>query len=219
MHGSRSINCPGILDTDAILFSPQGFGPARNIVAFTGGDITCCPEFYEECARHIKAQTRLWVLIETNGYGLTPYNLGRLQASGVDAFWLDIKAHDAEKHKWLTGCSNEHILRLPEEILKLGFTLEVLSLYIPNLVESDELEKIARDLAEIDPAIPFTILAFFPEHQMMDFRSPNTREMVEAYQKVKSTGLERVRLGNLGIFVKNDEDWDYLAANIDMSAL
>jgi pyruvate-formate lyase-activating enzyme len=53
----------------------------------------------------------------------------------VDAFWLDIKAHDAEKHKWLTGSSNVHILRLPEEILKRGFTLEVLSLYIPNLIE------------------------------------------------------------------------------------
>jgi pyruvate-formate lyase-activating enzyme len=110
-RGLRSSSCPGILNKEAILSSPQGFGPARNIVAFTGGDITCCPEFYEECARLIKTQTNLWVLIETNGYGLTSQNLSRLQASGVDAFWLDIKAHDAEKHKWLTGCSNEHILR------------------------------------------------------------------------------------------------------------
>jgi pyruvate formate lyase activating enzyme len=136
----------------------------------------------------------------------------------VDAFWLDIKAHDAEKHKWLTGCSNEHILRLPEEILKRGFTLEVLSLYIPNLVESEELERIARNLSEVDPVIPFTILAFFPEHQMKDFRRPNTKEMVDAYRNAKSAGLKRIRLGNLGIFVHNDEDRDYLMANIDLSA-
>jgi len=218
-RGWRSSTCPGILDSEAILFSPQGFGPARNIVAFTGGDVTCCPEFYEECARLIKTQTNLWVLIETNGYGLTSQNLSRLHASGVDAFWLDIKAHDTEKHKWLTGCSNEHILRLPEEILKLGFTLEVLSLYIPDLIESEELEKIARDISGVDPTIPFTILAFFPEHQMKDFRKPNTKEMVEAYRKVKSTGLERIRLGNLGVFVQNDEDREYLMANINMSAL
>ena len=218
-RGWRSSSCPGILDTKAILVSPQGFGPARNIVAFTGGDLTCCPEFYKECARLIKTQTSLWVLIETNGYGLTPQNLDRLQASGVDAFWLDIKAHDEKKHKWLTGCSNEHILRLPEEILKRGFTLEVLSLYIPNLVESDELERIAQDLSEVDPAIPFTILAFFPEHRMKDFRRPNTKEMVEAYTKVKSTGLKNIRLGNLGVFIHNDEDRDYLMAKIDISAL
>jgi pyruvate-formate lyase-activating enzyme len=132
---------------------------------------------------------------------------------------LDIKAHDAEKHKWLTGCSNAHILRLPEKILKRGFTLEVLSLYIPNLVESDELERTARVLSAVDPAIPFTILAFFPEYQMKDFRRPHTKEIVEAYKKVQSTGLQNIRLGNLGVIIHNDEDMDYLMANIDMSAL
>ena len=66
---------------------------------------------------------------------------------------------------------------------------------------------------------PFSILAFFPEHQMKDFRRPNAKEMVEAYRNVKSTGLKRIRLGNLGVFVHNDEDRDYLMANIDMGAL
>jgi pyruvate-formate lyase-activating enzyme len=215
----RSKACPGVLDKEDILLSPQGFGPARNIVGFTGGDLTCCPEFYEECAHLIKSHTNLWVLIETNGYGLTLQNLDLLKASGVDAFWLDIKAYDAEKHKWLTGCSNDYILGLPEEILKRGFTLEVLSLYIPGLVESDELERIARDLSGVDPAIPFTILAFFPEHKMKDFRSPTTREMVEAYKKVRSAGLKKIRLGNLGVFVRNKKDRDFLKANVDGGAL
>jgi pyruvate-formate lyase-activating enzyme len=218
-HGMQSGNCPGVLEPEAMLLSPQGFGPARNIVAFTGGDITCCPEFYEECTRLIKAQTKLWVLVETNGYGLTTANLDRLEACGVDAFWLDIKAHDSEKHKWLTGCSNEHILKLPREILKRGFVLEVLSLYIPGLVESDELERIAQDLAAIDPATPFTILAFFPEHQMQAFRGPNAQEMVAAYRKVQSAGMQNIRLGNLGVFVCNDKDREYLMANTDMQAV
>jgi pyruvate-formate lyase-activating enzyme len=218
-HGGRSSTCPGVLNREAILLSPQGFGPARNTVAFTGGDLTCCPEFYEECTRLIRAQAHLWVMIETNGYGLTLENLDRLEASGMDSFWLDIKAYDAKKHKWLTGCSNVHILRLPEEILKRGFTLEVLSLYIPNLIESDELERIARDLAAVDPAIPFTILAFFPEYRMKDFRSPNTKEMVDAYRRVQSTGLKNIRLGNQGVFVRNDKDRDYLMANIEMKAI
>jgi pyruvate formate lyase activating enzyme len=94
-----------------------------------------------------------------------------------------------------------------------------LSLYIPDLVEGDELEKIARDISEVDPAIPFTILAFFPEHQMKNYRSPNTKEMFDAYRKVKSNGLKNIRLGNLGVFIHNDKDRDYLMANIDMSAL
>jgi pyruvate-formate lyase-activating enzyme len=206
------------LEVDAILMSPQGFGPARNIAAFTGGDVVCCPDFYGECARLIKEYTDLWVLIETNGYGLTPRNLDTLRASGVDAFWLDIKAHDAERHKWLTGSTNMHILKLPERILKLGFTLEVLSLFIPNLVDADELEMIASDLSAVDPSIPFTILAFFPEYRMKNSRAPTTEEMVEAYARVRSTGLNRVRLGNLGVFVRSERDQKLLIDHVDKGA-
>ena len=210
--------CPGVLEPDQIVLSPQGFGPARNIVAFTGGDITCCPEFYAECARLIKKQTKLWVLIETNGYGLTPQNLDCLEESGVDAFWLDIKAFDAEKHKWLTGCTNEHILKLPQEIIRREFVLEVLSLYIPTLVEADDLEHIARILAAVDADIPYTILAFFPEYRMKDFARPSVAEMVEAYQRVKAVGLTHVRLGNLGVFARSEADRAFLMENVEPGA-
>jgi len=203
----RSSTCPGLLSPGDIVLSPQGFGPARNIVGFTGGDICCKPDYYAECARLIKEKTELWVLIETNGYGLTPENLNLLKEAGVDSFWLDIKAFDDETHTWLTGCSNRGILALPEEMLKRGFVLEVLSLYIPNVVETPQLREIGRLLSRLEQNIPFTILAFFPENQMQDFRHPTTREMVEAFLEVKATGLKKVRLGNTGVFAKGDEDY------------
>lgn len=217
-HGERSRICPGVLDPQSILLSPQGFGPARNIVAFTGGDLTCCPEFYGECAGLIKDQTRLWLLIETNGYGLTPQNLDYFSESGVDAFWLDIKAHDPEKHRWLTGCANDRILKLPEEIIRRAFVLEVLSLFIPGLVETDELKEIAKGLKAVDPAIPFTILAFFPEHQMKGYRSPTVVEMTEAYEAVMSVGLKNTRLGNIGVCARTERDLEYFAVHVDRGA-
>jgi pyruvate-formate lyase-activating enzyme len=54
VHLSRPENYPSI------------YRPGATIVAFTGGDVMCCPEFYGECARLIKANTDLWVLLETN---------------------------------------------------------------------------------------------------------------------------------------------------------
>ena len=218
LQGERPDSCPNVLSPESILLSPRGLGPARNIVAFTGGDITCRPEFYGECARLVKTHTKLWLLIETNGYGLTHQNLDYLRKSGVDAFWLDIKAFDPEKHKWLTGCTNEHILKLPEEMTKRDFVLEVLSLYIPNLVETDQLVNIAQLLQKADPDIPFTILAFFPEHQMKDFRSPNVEEIVDAYQEVKSVGLKNIRLGNVGVFARTEKDQTYLVSHVDKGA-
>jgi pyruvate-formate lyase-activating enzyme len=219
LRGENPASCPGILYPDRIVYSPQGFGPARNIAAFTGGDLACRPEFYGECSRLIKSRTRLRVLVETNGFGLTPRNLDFLLDSGVDSFWLDIKAHDPGKHRWLTGCSNENILQLPEEMTRRGFVLEVLSLYIPGLVEGDELERIAGLLARTDPAIPFTILAFFPEYRMMNHRSPTVEEMAGAWEGVRAAGLTRVRLGNLGVFARTGEDREYLASRVDGDAL
>jgi len=210
IQGRPSDRCPKKLASEQILLSPQGFGPARNIIAFTGGDLTCCPEFYAQCAALIKAHTRLWTLIETNGYGLTVENLDLFKNNGVDAFWLDIKAWDSQTHKWLTGCTNRHILELPSRILQRGFVLEVLSLYIPKVVESDQLENIAHHLAAVNTLIPFTILAFFPEHRMNNYRSPTVSEMIIAYEKVKAAGLQNVRLGNLGVFIKTKDDRNLL---------
>lgn len=218
MRGRPFPSCPGVLSPESIVLSPQGFGPARNIVSFTGGDVMCCPEFYGECARLIKAHTDLWILLETNGYGLTLRNLDYLQASGVDAFWLDIKAFDPEKHQWLTGCSNERILRLPEQILQRNFVLEVLSLYIPGVVEAEDLQNIAQLLAAVDRDIPFTILAFFPEHRMKNYRSPTVQEMVLAYRRVQAAGLKNIRLGNLGVFARKESDKIYLIENVNKTA-
>lgn len=154
IRGERGKLCPEKLTPEQILLSPQGFGPARNIVAFTGGDLACQPDWYCQVAEKIKnSNPDLWVLFETNGYGLTPVNLKLFKESGIDSFWLDIKAYDREIHKILTGVDNERILKLPEEILKWDFTLEVLSLYIPGWVETDQIRKIAMLLAKVDKRI------------------------------------------------------------------
>lgn len=202
--------CPGVLAPEQITLGPQGYGPARNIVAFTGGDLTCHPHFYAEFARQLKAETKLWLLIETNGWGLTPKNLDLLQKAGVDAFWLDIKAFDEKVHRWLTGCSNRWILKLPDEILRRGFVLEVLSLYIPGLVETNQLKQIAELLASACKDIPFTILAFFPAYKMAKFRAPNTEEMIDAYAAAGAAGLKNVHLGNLGVFARTQAEIEHV---------
>jgi len=213
----RSRDCPGVLEPNQVIPSPQGWGPARNIMGFTGGDLACQPEFYCWASEEIKGQSEdLLILLETNGYGLTPENLDRFNSSGIDAFWLDIKAHDDAIHRRLTGCSNERILKLPYEIKKRDFILEVLSLFIPGWVETDQIEKIAQILLKVDPQIPYTILAFFPEYQLDDVRSPTLKQMLEAYARVKDVGLKNVRLGNIGIFVRTEEELELLRKSTTM---
>jgi pyruvate formate lyase activating enzyme len=217
--GERHPLCPYKLSPNQVALSPQGYGPARNIVSFTGGDIACHAEFYAQATEKIKERCpNMHVLLETNGYGLTPTNLDILAEAGLDSFWLDIKTYDEATYKKLCGVSNEWILKLPAEIKERGFELEISSLYIPGWVELDQLEKIFQLVAQIDANIPFTILAFFPEYQLTQNPSPDMFQMLQAYFLAKDLGLKRVRVGNLGVFLKSESDIKLFTSLIEPDA-
>ncbi len=220
LYGVRSLSCPNKLSSDKIVLSPQGFGPARNIVAFTGGDIACRAEFYGEVSKKIKKKCKnLWILLETNGFGLTTSNLDLLQSSGLDSFWLDIKAYDKKIYKKLCGTSNKTVLSSVEKIIDRKFVLEILTVYIPNLVEIDQFKKIARLIVDIDENIPFHILAFFPEYKLKNFRTPTIDEILNTYKEVKKIGLKRVKVGNVGVFIKNDNEYERFIDTVGIEAI
>ncbi|MFW9994573.1 MAG: radical SAM protein [Candidatus Odinarchaeota archaeon] len=212
ISGERHPFCPKKLDTSQIVSSVQGFGPARNIAAFTGGDITCVPEYYAEAAMKIKeiSDSNLWVLVETNGYGLTDHNLDVLKEGGVDAFWLDIKAYSEETYQHLTGCSNQTVLNSVEKILERDFILEILTLYIPGFVETNQHQQIAEFISSFDNEIPTTLLAFFPAYQLAHTRGPTFFEMVASMTVMRDAGLKNLRIGNLGVFIKSDLELMFL---------
>ncbi|MEM2538605.1 MAG: radical SAM protein, partial [Candidatus Methanomethylicia archaeon] len=152
----------------------------------------------------------LWVLFETNGYGLTPENLDLFKEAGIDSFWLDIKAYDNDVHRRLTGASNEWILKLPAEIIDRGFTIEVSTVYIPGWVEGDQIHEIAKLLAQVDSDIPYAIIAFIPEYQLKSIPSPTYQQMIEAFELARDAGLRNVRLGNVGLFIKSMDEYEEL---------
>ena len=205
--GIRGDYCPNVLKPSQVILSPQGYGPARNIVSFTGGDMYCCYEFYVECFKSIKREfgDDLWIHIETNGYGLVPKVLEELVQAGLDSVWLDMKAYSKEIYHKLCGTDNEHILELPARIIDEGLTLEVVLLCIPELVGLNEISKFGELLSSVDKDIPIMLLAFFPEYKLRNLRPPALNEMVKAYEILRSYGLRRVKLGNVHVFCSHDE--------------
>ncbi|NVM37953.1 MAG: radical SAM protein [Candidatus Lokiarchaeota archaeon] len=220
LFNKRSPMCPNKVSKENIVLGPQGFGPARNIVAFTGGDIACQANFYVEVTKKIKQKCDdIWVLLESNGYGLTPKNLDLFQKAGLDSFWLDIKAYDEEIYKRLCGTSNKTVLDSPKEIIKRNFVLEILTVYIPNLIEVDQFEKIAQLIFEIDENIPFHILAFFPKYKLESYRSPTLDEILETYKVIKRVGLKKIQIGNIGVFARTDEEMKRLINTVGIKAI
>ncbi len=207
IYGEPGPFCPRKLDPGKILLSPQGWGPARNIVSFTGGDLLCRPRFYVETFRAIKREygDEVWIHVETNGYGLTDKNLELLYEAGLDSVWLDMKAFSEDIYRMLCGTTNRWILDLPAKIRDLGIVLEVVLLYIPSLVELDEFRKFAELLVNVDPYIPTMILAFFPEYMLRHVREPTYEEIVQAYRVLKSYGLKNVKIGNVSVVCRDVE--------------
>lgn len=211
----RSKHCPNKLEPDQVVLSPQGYGPARNIMSFTGGDLSCRPTFYCETFKLIKRELpQLWTHIETNGYGLTPKNLEELVSAGLDSVWLDLKAYDTSVYRKLCGTSNEHILKLPAMIRDMDLVLEIVLLYIPDWVELDQLSSFASLISSIDPDIPVDLIAFFPEYRLKDARPPTFSEMLAAFTTMSKAGLRKLKLGNLGIFCRDELDYDILISAI-----
>jgi pyruvate-formate lyase-activating enzyme len=81
----------------------------------------------------------------------------------------------------------------------------MLTLYVPGIVETDQHRSIAKLICDIDSSIPTTLLAFFPSYKLKEYRSPTFKEMMASYNIMKTEGLKYIRLGNIGVFTKTDE--------------
>jgi pyruvate formate lyase activating enzyme len=64
-------------------------------------------------------------------------------------------------------------------------------------VDAEEVASIAGFIADLNPEIPYALLAFHPHFEMIDL-PPTSRSHAEAaHQAARSAGLSNVRIGNL----------------------
>jgi pyruvate formate lyase activating enzyme len=69
-------------------------------------------------------------------------------------------------------------------------------LLIPGYITGTEVKKIADFIADLDPTIPYSLLAFFPALFLSDLPITSRKQVEECYQAAKDAGLESVHIGN-----------------------
>ena len=70
------------------------------------------------------------------------------------------------------------------------------TLLVPGYVDDEEIRKLASFIADLDPTIPYSLLAFHPLYYMDDM-SYTKREDAERFVKLcREEGLQKVRIGN-----------------------
>ena len=79
----------------------------------------------------------------------------------IDEVTFSFKAFSDEVHRQYTGISNRQILENFKAIYKSGKQLQAEIAFIPDLVENEQIEALARFIASIDKNLLFRITSYF----------------------------------------------------------
>lgn len=182
-------------------------GPQTSCICFFGGDPT--PQL--PYALHVAREARkarggdiLRICWETNG-SMHPRllrSMADLSLESGGCIKVDLKAWNPNLHRALTGCDNQQVFEnfamLADWIPRRADPpfLIASTVMIPGYIEAEEVARIARFIADLDPDIPYALLAFAPEFHLRDFPTTSPSQAKACLQAAKSAGLRRVRVGN-----------------------
>ena len=124
------------------------------------------------------------VTLETNAYALSKDLVLKLVKVGLSKAVVSIKAYNDEKHHFYTGVSVVPILKNFRSAYEAGVSLSAVSVFIPNLIEYDEIEDVAKFISSIDPNIAYTIIPYIPVPNA-PWRQPSVNEVKKAVNVAK----------------------------------
>jgi len=192
---------------------------AKQLAAAVNGRTSCICYFGGDPAPHLPhalatanlAQAgarsrgeRLRICWETNGALQEPW-LDPLVESSLDnggIIKLDLKACSEEIHLALCGVSNAQTLqnfarlaqRFPERPEVPLLTAS--TLLVPGYIDTEEIQGLARLIASLNPDIPYSLLAFYPQFYLTDLPTTSRKQAEEARAVALAAGLTQVRIGN-----------------------
>jgi pyruvate formate lyase activating enzyme len=111
---------------------------------------------------------------------------------------IDLKAFTEEFYRKQCGAKLAPVLKSIETMVRRGVWVEVTTLLIPGLNDSEqELRGIADFLRGVHPGIPWHISRFHPTYRMTDVRSTPPASLRRAREIGLEQGLQYVYTGNL----------------------
>lgn len=186
----------------------ESVNASTSCICFFGGDPT--PQLLHaiaaaKLARRLNKKRILRICWETNG-SMNPELLEAMMSLSLESggcVKFDLKAMDKNIHYALCGVDNsrtlenfaaaaKHISKRPVPPPLIASTL-----LVPGYIDEQEVEAIASFIAGLDPNIPYALLAFHGDFLMTDLPTTSLKQAEACLEAAKSTGLKRVRLGNV----------------------
>jgi pyruvate formate lyase activating enzyme len=177
-------------------------------ICYFGGDPSPQMPFSLKAAKKAREKAAgriLRICWETNG-SVNPDLLEQMLdiaiASG-GCVKFDLKAWDLSLHLALTGVTNQRTLenftRATKKIGRRPFPplLIASTLLVPGYIDREEVAAIAGFIADLNPDIPYSLLAFHPQFLMSDMPVTSKTMANQCLQAARDSGLNNVRIGNV----------------------
>ncbi len=169
-----------------------------NGISYTYNEPTIFFEFMYDTAKLAK-EAGLFNTIVTNGY-MTPEAIKTL-APYLLAATVDFKGNGNPDfyQKFMSVNDPSPIYDSLLELKRHGVFIEITNLVIPEYGDKlDDLRRLVRWIIDnLGPEIPFHLLRFFPEYNMIDHYVTPTETLVRHYKLAKKEGLKYVYIGNV----------------------
>jgi pyruvate formate lyase activating enzyme len=192
----------------------EALDPRVTCVCYFGGDptphtphlIAASRRMVEESRR--KGQRFKRICWETDGMANPALmrQMARLSLETGGIVKIDWKAWTPSIYEALTGVSGEKAVRRLMENAKLVAEmgrerqdpplLVVSVLLVPGYVDVEEVRRIAEYVASLPSDVPMVLLAFHPDHLMVDLPPTSRRHMDEAVRAAREAGVREVYVGN-----------------------
>ena len=164
-------------------------------IAYTYTEPTIFMEYAHDTAK-IASQRGIKNIFVTNGY-MTEEALRAMQPY-LDAANVDLKGFTEEHYHGICGARLQPVLDTLKLMKELGIWVEVTTLIIPTVNDSDEvLKNIAEFILSLGPETPWHVSRFHPTYKMLDLPPTPVQSVVRARQIGLEAGLRYVYSGNV----------------------
>ena len=164
-------------------------------IAYTYNEPTIFFEYAFDIAKLAKKEGIKNIFV-SNGY-ITEDAL-RVMAPYLDADNIDLKSFSDDFYRNTCGARLEPVLNAIRLHKELGVWVEITTLVIPSLNDSeDNFKKIAEFLKDLDPGIPWHVSRFHPDYKLLNL-PPTPIETLDRARKIGlKAGLKYVYQGNV----------------------
>lgn len=151
------------------------------------------------------AERILRICWETNGAVQTTYlkMMAELSMNSGGCIKFDLKAWNKGLHYALCGVTNrktlenfQHLSSWTNKRKEPPFLIAS-TLLVPGYVDEAEVSGIAQFITGLDPEIPYSLLAFYPQFYLNDLPTTSRTHASRCKEAAERAGLKNVHVGNL----------------------